>query len=445
MPTSMPTSSAGRGRFQPSRTVSVERFLALASRNRPWRYQGWSQAELGSLARQMPLSTFSDGEHLIRSGERGTWFGLLLAGTLGVEMADGREVLLEAGDVVGEMAMWEPEGTRGANVRALSTGTLATMLIDDLGSFLEDCTAAGGKLLRVLGQCAIARQLDNVWRARAAHIVPSFVWLEHERRGEEPQPQPVPEPHESCESQAPITELHDAYRKRLALLLATRLAAAPASAGRLDDTELTQIVELAQFQRMTSNQVVVAEGERLDSLMFVLTGTVVLERWRVEIDEGGVLGVLDYFGEGSLTASSSVVARCNGVLAGIPFVRVTSLTQGNGTLMHKLIGLLGRFGALLGKTAGTSVTKMVVTQALYRPINVGLFLSMQSLFRGDSARQLVEVMRTKFKGGLLGGIAFFSVSNMIMFSVPIPFLHPIIGAIAGLIFNVWLAIVAYKK
>merc|ERR1712070_1276479 len=87
----------------------------------------------------------------------------------------------------------------------------------------------------------------------------------------------------------------------------------------------------------------------------------------------------------------------------------------------------------------------VVTQAIYRPINVGLFLSMQSLFRGDTARQLVEVMRTKFKGGLLGGIAFFSVSNMIMFSVPIPFLHPIIGAIAGLIFNVWLAIVAYKK
>ena len=101
--------------------------------------------------------------------------------------------------------------------------------------------------------------------------------------------------------------------------------------------------------------------------------------------------------------------------------------------------------AVLGKTLGTSLTKMVVTQALYRPINVGLFLSMQSLFRGDSARQLVEVMRTKFKGGLLGGIAFFSVSNIIMFSVPIPFLHPIIGAIAGLIFNVWLAMVAYKK
>jgi len=105
----------------------------------------------------------------------------------------------------------------------------------------------------------------------------------------------------------------------------------------------------------------------------------------------------------------------------------------------------GPVAALLGQKFGTSVTKMIVTQALYRPINVGLFLAMQSLFRGDSARELAEVMRTKFKGGLIGGIAFFSISNMIMFSIPIPFLHPIIGAIAGLIFNVWLAIVAYKK
>lgn len=84
--------------------------------------------------------------------------------------------------------------------------------------------------------------------------------------------------------------------------------------------------------------------------------------------------------------------------------------------------------AIFGKGFGTSLTKMVVTQALYRPINVFLFLAMQSFFRGDSARQMVHVLRTKFKGGLVGGIAFFAVSNILMFSVPIPFLHPIIGA-----------------
>ena len=86
--------------------------------------------------------------------------------------------------------------------------------------------------------------------------------------------------------------------------------------------------------------------------------------------------------------------------------------------------------AMLGKVFGTSVTKMFVTQLCYRPINVGLFLAMQSIFRGDTARQFVNVMRSKFKGGLIGGIAFFSVSNMIMFSVPVPFLHPVIGASA---------------
>jgi len=29
--------------------------------------------------------------------------------------------------------------------------------------------------------------------------------------------------------------------------------------------------------------------------------------------------------------------------------------------------------------------------------------------------------------------------------VPVPFLHPIIGAVFGLFFNVWLAVVSYSK
>ena len=56
-----------------------------------------------------------------------------------------------------------------------------------------------------------------------------------------------------------------------------------------------------------------------------------------------------------------------------------------------------------------------------------------------------DTIKKKFKGSLIGGVVFYSVSNLLMYSVPIPFLHPIMGSIAGLIFNVWLAIVAYKK
>ena len=57
----------------------------------------------------------------------------------------------------------------------------------------------------------------------------------------------------------------------------------------------------------------------------------------------------------------------------------------------------------------------------------------------------MSIVKNKFKSSIIGGVAFYSVSNLLMYSVPVPFLHPIMGSVAGLIFNVWLAIVAYKK
>ena len=101
--------------------------------------------------------------------------------------------------------------------------------------------------------------------------------------------------------------------------------------------------------------------------------------------------------------------------------------------------------AILGKGLGTATFKTVVTQALFRPVNVFMFLALQSIFRGDTARQLQSIIQNKFKASIIGGIAFYSVSNLLMYSVPVPFLHPIMGSVAGLIFNVWLAIMAYKK
>ena len=101
--------------------------------------------------------------------------------------------------------------------------------------------------------------------------------------------------------------------------------------------------------------------------------------------------------------------------------------------------------AALGKGFFLALFKTVVTQALFRPVNVILFLGLQSLFRGDTARQLVSMMRSKLKQSIIGGVAFYSVSNLLMYSVPVPFLHPIMGSVAGLIFNVWLALVAYRK
>ena len=110
----------------------------------------------------------------------------------------------------------------------------------------------------------------------------------------------------------------------------------------------------------------------------------------------------------------------------------------------KLMASMSKAGWFSGGFAGNAL-KTIVTQTLFRPINVGLFLGLQSIFRGDSARKLRTVMSTKFAKSLVGGIAFYSVANLAMYSVPIPFLHPIMGSIAGLVFNVWLAVQAYQK
>jgi len=93
----------------------------------------------------------------------------------------------------------------------------------------------------------------------------------------------------------------------------------------------------------------------------------------------------------------------------------------------------------------TSLLKTLFTQLTFRPFNVLAFLALKSIFGGDSARQLVAMLRSKFKQSVIGGIAFYFVSNLIMYSIPVPFLHPIMGSVAGLIFNVWLAIIAYSK
>ena len=87
--------------------------------------------------------------------------------------------------------------------------------------------------------------------------------------------------------------------------------------------------------------------------------------------------------------------------------------------------------SMLGKGFGTAFFKTVVTQALFRPINVFPFLFLQSAFRGDPARKLVDGIKSKFKNSIIGGIVFYSISNLLMYSVPVPFLHPIMGSVAG--------------
>jgi len=109
-----------------------------------------------------------------------------------------------------------------------------------------------------------------------------------------------------------------------------------------------------------------------------------------------------------------------------------------------VLSALGVDRMLSGKFS-LSMVKTVVTQALFRPLNVGSFLFFQSLFRGDSARALMSVIKKKIKSSIVGGVIFYTLSNFLMYMFAPPFLQPIFGSVAGLMFNVWLAYIAYKK
>merc|ERR1719199_1229561 len=52
-----------------------------------------------------------------------------------------------------------------------------------------------------------------------------------------------------------------------------------------------------------------------------------------------------------------------------------------------------------GGLAATTV-KTVVTQVVFRPVNIILFLGLQSIFRGDTVRQLDSVIKQKFKASI---------------------------------------------
>ena len=108
-------------------------------------------------------------------------------------------------------------------------------------------------------------------------------------------------------------ELHESYRSRLAVHLLRH--------GRFDDVELSALLDVAIYREFRQGERLYAEGQTADALLFVLSGTVVLERYQVEITEGGQIGALDYFGHDALSAATAVVAAGDGVVAGFPFAR----------------------------------------------------------------------------------------------------------------------------
>ena len=70
----------------------------------------------------------------MQKGESGSWFGVLLSGTLTVKITDTILIPIPAGAIIGEMAMWHRGAERSATIVGGQPGLIATMLVDEIGS-----------------------------------------------------------------------------------------------------------------------------------------------------------------------------------------------------------------------------------------------------------------------------------------------------------------------
>ena len=128
-------------------------------------FRGYSEEDISLLAGHFSVMRFEPGQVVMQKGEQGTWFGVLLEGSLAVEIP-GVTIVVPAGAIVGEMAMWQRGATRSATLKGHEKGLIATMLVDDLPQLYAASPATCAKLMRQMGQTALSKQVENVRRAR---------------------------------------------------------------------------------------------------------------------------------------------------------------------------------------------------------------------------------------------------------------------------------------
>ena len=101
-------------------------------------FRGFSDDDLAVLAEHLSVMRFDAGQTVVQKGEVGSWFGLLLSGTLEITLPGG-SISVNAGEVIGEMAIWQPGAVRSATLTGGTAGLIATMLVSELEQFVNDC------------------------------------------------------------------------------------------------------------------------------------------------------------------------------------------------------------------------------------------------------------------------------------------------------------------
>ena len=97
---------------------------------------GFNSSDLQLLASHLSVIRYTEGQTILQQGEAGSWFGVLLSGSLKVAIT-GLDIVVREGSMVGEMAMWQAGATRGATMVGKDEGYIGTMLVDELREFVH--------------------------------------------------------------------------------------------------------------------------------------------------------------------------------------------------------------------------------------------------------------------------------------------------------------------
>jgi len=122
-----------------------------------------SKRDLQIISRHMQVLAVPAGTVLMREGDHGDAFYVVLDGRAVVEAAGRRAGDLGAGDHVGELALLDP-APRSATVTAASDMTVGVIDARTFAAIVRDVPALTGKLLAALARRLRARDREAVER-----------------------------------------------------------------------------------------------------------------------------------------------------------------------------------------------------------------------------------------------------------------------------------------
>ena len=133
-------------------------------------FHGFDESEVQRLAASMTVAEFKENETVVQKGERASWFGLVLRGTVRAVITAEVSFNIYRGEFLGEQSIFERSANgntpiRSATVVGATDGILGLFTFKELEAFINDEPALGLKLVDVLGSSSVAKL--NAERARA--------------------------------------------------------------------------------------------------------------------------------------------------------------------------------------------------------------------------------------------------------------------------------------